>query len=495
MESGDIKFIRAQRIETYLADYFESLEEPFTPSSPFIRSMLTDVGRKFSFALEKLVGGEVYIKKQSSGLELLPAKFHRLTEKLISDGIISNFYVAKPIPDWPKLPAFVFNITKNIVTSAAGYALDYNDAAVKAIAECIERYSLTIYDPQKFIAGSWKELRGRKALDPRKFRGFSDSQLRQQEYSSYCFDENVKFLWTEAVSLSSGKNYLIPAQLVYLNFHSLIEEPRIRQNIGSGAAAGSFWEMAVYNAVCEAIERDAFMIHWLNKISPPRIDLENAPTESVRRLIGKYKKYHVDFEVLDITTDIEVPTVVTVVRDVSPGRPVVYVSPRADLDIALALEASLCDGLRVGFGPKNSFEEIKKISKRASDIRGLKDRRLYWCDPSHRKEAEFLFAGPRKKIPETNYIGAGVDVKLRRLKEVLSAHNLDVYIADVTTPLAKEAGLTVVMSLLPDLYPLYLNEHYKYLGVKRLYEAPVHMGVFAKSKTEEEMNLIPHPML
>jgi len=62
-------------------------------------------------------------------------------------------------------------------------------------------------------------------------------------------------------------------------------------------------------------------------------------------------------------------------------------------------------------------------------------------------------------------------------------------------PLAKEFGLTILASLVPRLCPLYLNEHYKCLGVRRLYEAPVRMGIFKNPKKEEEMNPVPHPML
>ena len=87
--------------------------------------------------------------------------------------------------------------------------------------------------------------------------------------------------------------------------------------------------MALYNGICELIERDAFLIHWLNKISPPGIDHSAAKNPNVRRLLDLYRRYRIDVALFDITTDLGVPVIFAAVRDPSPGRPKLYVSMRA----------------------------------------------------------------------------------------------------------------------------------------------------------------------
>ena len=85
--------------------------------------------------------------------------------------------------------------------------------------------------------------------------------------------------------------------------------------------------------------------------------------------------------------------------------------------------------------------------------------------------------------------------KFRRIKNVFMEHGYQVFYKDITTAAAQKAGLTVIMSLAPNLYPLYLNERYRYLGVRRLFDAPVRMGALSSPKKEDEMNDTPHPFL
>jgi len=486
------EFLKGVGLSDYLDEYIDALENPFAEDAAVL-PILKKIGRKFAYSLENFIGNKIYIKKQVSPLDHIPPKFRKVVARLVKEGIITNCYNPRPIPDWPHIPAL--RITCGGL-NPAGCSLNYEEAAKKTIAECFERYSLTIYDNNKFIYGSWTELKSKGALNPRLFSGFSQNQMQKENYAKHRLDDNSKFMWTEAKSIFDKKKYLAPAQLIYLGYKSEKEEPVIRQTTTSGAAAGSSYDMALYNALCEAVERDSFVIHWLNKIAPPRINLDDVINESVRRLLSEYKKFNIDFAVFDITTDLNIPSVLTVIRDNAPGRIKVYAAPRADLDIENAIKSSLSEALVAGFINESTPEEIKIwSSKEQENIKNIKDRLIYWSDPKRTGEADFLYKGSFKTLSVNEHRGADAKEKLPALKEILKNLGFDAYVVDATVPLAKEFGLTVLASLVPQLCPLYLNEHYKYLGVRRLYEAPVRMGILKNPKKEEEMNLTPHPML
>ena len=486
------EFLKGTGLADYFDEYIDALENPFSGDAAVL-PILKKIGRKFAYSLENFIGNKIYIKKQASPLDHVLPKFRGVIARLAKEGIITNCYNPRPIPDWPDIPAL--RITCGGL-NPSGCSLSYEETAKKTIAECFERYSLNSYDNKKFIYGSWAELKSKGALNPMLFSGFSESQLQKENYAKHRLDGNSKFMWTEAKSIFDNKKYLVPAQLIYLGYKNEKKEPVIRQTTTSGAAAGSSYDMALYNALCEAVERDSFVIHWLNKIAPPKINLDNVADESVKRLVSEYKKFNIDFTVLDITTDLNVPAVLTVIRDNAPRRIKVYAAPRADLDIENAIKSSLSEALVAGFINESAPEEIKIWSdKGQKNIENIKDRLIYWSDSKRTGEADFLYGDSFKTLSINKYQGADAKEKLPALKEILKNSGIDAYVADATVPLAKEFGLTILASLVPRLCPLYLNEHYKCLGVRRLYEAPVRMGIFKNPKKEEEMNPVPHPML
>ena len=380
--------------------------------------------------------------------------------------------------------------------TGGGCALDYNTAMAKSLAESLERYSLCLHDPKNFIQGTFEDVKSKNPLDIRKFENFSERQLQNPVYhKNHYFNEKTKFGWVMAQSFLDSRERLVPAQLAFLFYETSEGEPTIRQTTTNGAAAGSSWEMAAYNAMCENIERDSLMIFWLNRLAPPKIDLSSITDEKTKNIIDQCRRYRINLTVFDITTDLGIPVFLGVVLDDTKGRYSVHVSPRADLDSDAAIFHAIVDSLKVGVSKNVSMDEIDAANKKAPDLRTLDDRKLFWADSKRLKDIEFLFQGPMCPVPENGFAAATYDKKLAELKRIFETRHSEAYLVDVTAPIAREIGLTVLMSIIPELYPLYLNEHFKYLGIKRLYEAPVKMGHLQVPRKEEEMNPVPHPML
>ncbi|MBI2635302.1 MAG: YcaO-like family protein [Parcubacteria group bacterium] len=459
------EFLRAERLGDFWENYARSLGPPFSVNS-FLTEFLVHIFKGTALALEKLNGQNIYVKKTDSGLDRVPPRFHSLIKYLYEEGILEQISFPKPIPDWPSVPALNLKFGKG--KTASGYALNYDMAAIKAFAELIEWHSLTLYDKRNFIYGSWKELKSNGAIDPRAFRGFQ-------------VDENSRFGWAPCYSLFDNKKHFVPAQLVYLGYERLPEEPLIRQTTTNGAAAGVSREQALEHAILEAIERDALMIHWLNKITPPKIDiggLENLGNKTIAKIIGEYRRYKIDFALLDITADLGIPVVLTVIRDNAIGRPAIFLGAGADLNIESAIIHSLLEGLRAGYWNSVSREQIEAVNKKVPLIENIEERRVYWCDKSRMREVDFLLDGPIKKIERNEFGGASNQKKMELLKQILMVRGMKAYGVDYATKAAKDSGLKITKVLIPELYYLYLDERFRYSGIKR-----------------KDVNPIPHPFL
>lgn len=456
--------------------------------------------------IESFLGVRLFVKTFGDEFDFVDIKLKKLLNRLLTEGIVNGFQFKLPILDWPKviyasaslssikLPS---GISQRLAGSTGGgCALDYNTATERALAEALERYSLSHYDPQNFIQGTFEDVKYKNPLDIRKLENFSKKQLQDPVYfKNHYFNHKTKFGWVSAKSLLDLQERLVPAQLAFLFYETGEGEPIIRQTTTNGAAAGSSWEMAAHNAICENIERDSLMIFWFNRLAPPKIDLSSITDQKTKDVINQCRRYRINLTLFDITTDLNVPVFLGMVLDDIKGRYAVHVSPRADLDSDAAIFHAIVDSLKVGVSKNVSMDEINAAGRKAPNLCTLEDRKLFWANPERRKDIEFLFEGPTRTVPENNFGATSYSEKLAELKRIFKSRQSEICLVDVTAPIARESGLTVLMSIIPELYPLYLNEHFKYLGVKRLYNAPVKMGYLKNPRKEEEMNLVPHPML
>ena len=279
-EQDTTELIFTERLANYLEAACQSLEKPFGPPSRLV-ALLAALSRSFTKGIETLIGTSLYVRKPTVPVYQIPARFHKLIHRLADLGIIQSISFLRPIPGWPRLPNLHL-VTQRV--SGTGYALDPELAATKALAELIERHALIA--PAKtgdFIGGTWEELRERGAVNPLLLAAFSEAQLAQPKYAPHWITPSSPYSWVKARSFFTSTPHLIPAQLVYLDYPLLPAEPHLRQTVGNGVAAGLSQDMAICHAISEAIERDAWLIHWLNQIAPPRVDLSPYKKKSGNR--------------------------------------------------------------------------------------------------------------------------------------------------------------------------------------------------------------------
>ena len=153
------------------------------------------------------------------------------------------------------------------------------DAKTAAFCEAVERLSYREFLPRDFTSALYKDVKVESALDIFSIAGFSPEEKRLDPRLQ--FDDNTRFAFVPAKDLQSGADALVPLQLVssqHFRRATSTIEPILRLPITTGIAAGRTSEEAIYNGILECIERDAFMITYMNTVSPPKINVRNLPS-------------------------------------------------------------------------------------------------------------------------------------------------------------------------------------------------------------------------
>lgn len=160
---------------------------------------------------------------------------------------------------------------------AGATSTSYAHAASKAIIEGYERkqsgnlrtdYFGCAYD----LDYEW--------LDPTLIRPLTNEQINGSKLVR--FSKSLPISWTSGKYITSGKDIFVPSDLVYYGHETVYN--RICFSDSSGVAAYTDYDMAVYKAIMEIIERDALMRNWYERESPPRVSRQALPYHINRRI-------------------------------------------------------------------------------------------------------------------------------------------------------------------------------------------------------------------
>ena len=77
----------------------------------------------------------------------------------------------------------------------------------------------------------------------------------------------------------------------------------------NGLASGNVLEEAVLHGIFEVVERDAWSIFEETKKNRKEIDLDTIESEDINNILNKFENESVDINLLDITADVEIPTI------------------------------------------------------------------------------------------------------------------------------------------------------------------------------------------
>ncbi|MEA1931430.1 MAG: YcaO-like family protein [Euryarchaeota archaeon] len=366
-----------------------------------------------------------------------------------------------------------------------GCGFDREAALVATYGEAIERYCGCVYRADAFRTASYADL-AEPALDPTAVVNFSPRQREAMDTDGLC-GVGDDLSWIGGENLATGATTHVPAQLVYLSYPTSAE-PFIRNPISTGLAAGSSRAMAIRNAVCEIVERDAFMIWYLTETELPVIDPETAPPR-IRRLVDRVTAHGLELSLLDATTDLGVPVAIAAIVD-REHRPAVTVAAAGGPEATAVLESALEEVVQTRlWGVRQlDLEHSSEISP--EEITSYTERGLFWATHDRIDDLDFWLDSDRATTVDEF---AADDLTSNGVVDRVTAAGYDCYGVDVTTRDIAGLGFAVQRVIAPRLQPLYLLERLRYLGGDRLFEVPVEMGYRETQPTEAALNTVPHP--
>jgi ribosomal protein S12 methylthiotransferase accessory factor len=436
---------------------------------------------------------------ERSSVEETLIKGERLIDHRV--GIIQDIYEHMIDPDDPPLFYFTAKLADTSRYSRlkcseynGGASLLREQAKAAAIGESVERYCAGIYNEDEFIYSSYNDVKC-DAIDPREFTLFSENQYSTKDFKFSRFSKDVRLNWVWGYSLVKKQPILVPASFVYVPYLFRSKEELITQPTSTGLAAANNMEEAILSGIYEVVERDAYMIMWLNQLSMSGINLSMVKNEKIKDVIERFVQCGISLYINNITTDLGIPTIGAMAVLESGRGPAAAVGAATRLAPELAVLKSLEETAHTRFWIKGMMRERPDYKSKDdfSDITDLSHHPFLYGHLEMLPRLKFLMNHPSvEKLEGIPNMATGSILKdIQKCVEMIAKRGFDVIVVDITTPDIKEVGFSVVRVLIPGGQPLDVEFKYRFLGGKRLYEVPKLLGYPGKS--EGELYGYPHP--
>lgn len=267
------------------------------------------------------------------------------------------------------------------VTVYAGKGYTPDEAQVSSIMEGMERHAA---EPsgRALIQGSYVELElasiknGSEVLNPLTLILPATGNYRSTDPLEWCTGH----------SLVSGKEILVPAEAV---FHPYSRTNQLFRTNTNGLAVGNVLEEAIFHALMEVIERDAWSLFERGVLKGKDLSIEPGTSGPIGDIMGKLSSANVKAYAKDITSDIGVATVAVALDDEMTRDPALLslgVGTHLEPEIAVmralteAVQSRLTtihgtreDTYKADFARRVGYERMKRINRK-------------WFEPTGRLE-------------------------------------------------------------------------------------------------------------
>lgn len=473
--------------------------------SPFRRAAIaaqlqTYIAQLLISLVERVIGCAVYIENTERELIQFAAPERTLLRSFIERGTVLSWETGDRAVDKPGIAFCRVNIGAirtvrgETVVEAGGlqaYGIDpdMSTALTIALAEGVERHAASRWDEGALTTASIHELETKRV--PYFAHSFGGTPI----------DRDRKVHWVYAQRLMGHGQVLVPAGMNYLFFSKLHPgEGVFWETSSNGCATHQTVSRALISALNEVLERDGFLMYWLNGLVPRQIDPTSIEDEQVCTWLAELRLANVSVWICDCTTEYGVPIIVTVLRDEVTGG--VDVNASAGFDINRALRKAMIDTMRWGLGyVSGSALDEASVRQARAQVRTMEERRLLWHGGHMRSEIEQFVSGPKISFNEfaaqfnTNAFDSVPSIHVRQLLFHLRQSGFDGYWTDLTDDVARDAGLCVVRVIAPELMPMYFDDAQTPFEVERLYTFKRTMGYSDRRTERHELNRVPHPFI
>ncbi|MDL1950135.1 TOMM precursor leader peptide-binding protein, partial [Acidobacteria bacterium ACD] len=373
----------------------------------------------------------------------------------------------------------------NLVARSGGKGRTEGQARRGAVCEAIERTSGIAWGDEPRREATWAELAPeavplrqllqfseRQYLDRERFNAGNDSDYHEVPPPP---DEDARISWSAAWSLTHRRVRWLPTAYCFYGF--VDPGSFFTRADSNGCAAGPTLEEAVLSGLLELVERDAVALWWYNRLRRPEVDAESFGLERFVELRAFYADVlDRELHVLDLTSDLGIPTIAVVSRCLGRRVEDVVLGFAAHLDPVVALAKAL----------EEANQYLPAVQRRAPDgataYRLATPETVRWWKTATYENQPYLVPDPSLPVrrladlPSLATPDFAADVEV--LVEAARRRGLEVLVVDQTRP---DVGLPVARVVVPGL-----RHFWRRLAPGRLYDVPVELGWMEKPHSEEE---------
>ncbi len=383
------------------------------------------------------------------------------------------------------------NLRKNLGGRSSGKGRTDIQARASGFCEAIERYSGVFQGDEIRIASSYQQM-GEQAIHPNSCMNFSQQQYQtREEWNARChgwfqkvpesFDETRAIDWTPVWSLTNQDFKYLPTAYCYYGYRQ--SEQLDCWADSNGCAAGNTIEEAILQGFMELVERDSVALWWYNRLQKPQVDLDSFDEPYYHSLQQYYQELGRELWVLDITSDLNIPTFAAISRNCDRAIEDIVLGYGTHFDPKIAMSRALTELNQIlpsvistnSDGTTNYPQHIDPLA-------------VKWWTNATLTNHPYLVSNHQitpKIYSDYDYIASNDlldDVQL--CQKIVESHNMEMLVLDQTRP---DIGLRVAKVIVPGMRHMWQR-----LGAGRLYDVPVKMGWLKESLTEEQLN--PFPM-
>jgi ribosomal protein S12 methylthiotransferase accessory factor len=270
-----------------------------------------------------------------------------------------------------------------------------------------------------------------------------------------------------------------------------VREPHVRNQNTIGLATWPTQIGARLAGAMEVIEREAYMIMWLNQLVLPRINLQPLCDEhpSLAKLIETCARYRMRVHAIRMLTDVPTHAVCVVLEDLSGHAPRFAVGLKANRSLVYAIEKSINEALRARRGYRNYFMQGNTwdASTPVADI-GHRERLYYWG--AKPEGLDVLISGAEETVPHMPWDNDTSEQHYDRIIQWCAQKGFECVSVALTRSPSNPTPFHIEMVALPDLVPTHLRENERAFGAERIRSVP---EAFGYQPLDEPFTDSPHP--
>lgn len=372
---------------------------------------------------------------------------------------------------------------------SSGCGWEDEDALLGTVGETLERYSSAFYKLDEALNCSFNELPGDANIPPSEYGLFHEKQHADSRFRIKPFTPDLDRYWFKAKDLTTGLDSYVPGEFIYLPFTPYDEW--ITLTTSTGLAAHTSMSKCLLTALYESIERDSFVITWLQGLVPPKIEID----ADIRGYLDEHVPGDYEWHFIDITYDVGTPTIFGICIGEAEFGPFVAVGCATRPTHGAAIQKVVKEisqgipyfryllGKEKGWQPDDNFNNIQNFEQHSifytkrPDLWHVFDK---YRDPEPSKKIDFYEETGRTDQEEVRHV-------LRQIRDA----GCNVLFRDTTTPDVRQSGFFTARAFVPQFVQLAGAYPFYYNGARRLYEVPAKMGY----EVRDYDNLVkyPHP--